>query len=140
MQHQPGTLRISDSRLELTLVTDDGRVVDVGLDIAADTAHVIRHTLAAQLQPGTGDRRRGCQRPLIERALSVAGAATERIEVHRGEPPRFALVVATACGSVQRLDLDLVDLAELVAARRFPIVALGWPPHDWDAALRDLTG
>lgn len=137
-RHQPGTLRINDQRLELTLVTDDDRVVDVGLDIQPDTAHVIRHTLAAHLQPGTGHRRRGCQRPLIERALAAVGAASDRIEVHAGQPPRFVLVVVTPMGCVTRVDLDLVDLAELVAARRLPIVALGWPQRDWDAALREL--
>jgi len=89
--HRPGALRITASRFELFASTPTGSIVQVGLDIGPDTAHVLRHLVATRVD-------------VDSRAL-----------------------------------MDLLDTAELIVARRLPVVAVGWPDHDWDAALRSLT-
>jgi hypothetical protein len=137
-QVRPGVLRVSSSRFELTVSTDDDRVVDVGLDIDGGTAHVLRHLLAAYVDPATGHRRRCVGRALLDRALGAVGAVSERIEVHHGQPPRFALALVAPTGCIERIDLDLVDTAELVVTRQLPVVAVGWPQRDWDGALGEL--
>ena len=140
--HRPGALRITASRFELFASTPTGSIVQVGLDIGPDTAHVLRHLVATRVDVDTGTRRPGATcRSLLERALQAVGAAPERVEVLAGgdRTPRFVLVVTCADGCLRRVALDLLDTAELIVARRLPVVAVGWPDHDWDAALRSLT-
>ncbi len=55
-----------------------------------------------------------------------------------GRPPRFVLVLVAPEGCLRRVDLDLLDTAELIVRRRVPVVAVGWPERDWDAALGAL--
>lgn len=138
MQHPIGAMRLTTDHVAFSLPTDDGRVVDVGFDIPGQTAQALRHAMAAHLDPDTGRRRR-CARPtIIERALQAAGAAIERVEVRPGDPARLTLVMADPQGRLRRLDLDLLDTAELLASHRVPVVAIGWPERDWDADLRAL--
>lgn len=139
---RPGVLRITGKRFELLASTPTGSIVQVGLDIASDTAHVLRHLVATRVDVDTGARRPcAASRSLLERALQAVGAAPERVEVLAGcdGSPRFALVVTCADGCMRRVDLDLLDTADLIVARRLPVVAVGWPEHDWDGALRSLT-
>ena len=139
VEHRRGALRVTDSSFVVTALTDDGRVVSTQLEISHATAHVLRHVLAAHLDPASGRRRRAAGRSVLERALTLAGGALQRIEVHHGDPARFVLVVAAPTGCMQRVDLDLVELTELVVRERtLPIVAVGWPEGDWDEALDQL--
>jgi hypothetical protein len=135
---RPGILRLSGSRFALTVGTDDERVVDLHVDISPHTAATLRHVVAAHLDPESGQRHRRTHRPLLDRVLGAVGASAERLEVHPERPPRFVLVVSTPTGRAVRLDLDLLDAAELIVARRIPVVAIGWPSGDWDAALHRL--
>lgn len=137
---EPSTLRVGRSHLELTLPTDDHRVVDLTLDLQDGLAHALHHLLAARMGDARFPHRARTPRTLVERALGIVGAAPERIEVHPGEPPRFVLAVVCPDGRLQRLDLDPLDMAELATTRRIPLVAIAWPPTDWDAALRRLPG
>ncbi len=139
---RPGVLRIGATRFELLASTPTGSIVQVDLDIEPDTAHILRHLVATRVDVDTGVRRRcTASRSLLERALQAVGGAPERVEVLAGGDgtPRFALVVTSADGCVRRIDLDLLDTADLIVARQLPVVAVGWPDHDWDAALRALT-
>ena len=138
--HSPGVIRLSGSRVEFCVPSDDGRVVDVGFEVGAGTAHALRHLLAAAVDPATQGRPHCRRRTLLERALHTSGAAIERIEVRPGDPPRLELVLITSDGVVRRIDLDLLDAAELVASQRVPAVAVGWPARDWDRWLRELSG
>lgn len=132
-----GTLRITGSRFELTVTTDDDRLVHIGLDLPPHTVHLLHRIAAVHVDPATGRCRR-TGRPLLRRALDAVGACASGIEVLPGEPPRFVLVVVTADGSSRRVDLDVVDTAELLLVRGLPIRAIGWPEHDWDRALARL--
>jgi hypothetical protein len=136
--HRCGALRVTDSSLELRTLTDDDRVATVELAIDRDTSHVLRHLLAAHLDPASDRRRRARGRSLLERSLAAAGGALDRVEVLPGEPPRFVLVLATPTGCLRRIDLDLLEVVELAASRRVPLVAVGWPERDWDGALGAL--
>ncbi|WP_052664531.1 hypothetical protein [Nitriliruptor alkaliphilus] len=137
--HTSAAIRLSSSRVEFSVPSDDGRVVDVGFDISGTTAHALRHLLAAQLDPATGRPLCGRSRTLLERVLQAAGAVVERIEVLPGDPARLALAMITPDGVVRRIDLDLLDAAELLASHRVVAVALGWPDRDWDGGLRELS-
>jgi hypothetical protein len=136
----PGTIRLSGSRVEFCVPSDDGRVIDVGFDISDRTAHALHHLLAAQVGPETEGRLHCQRRTLLERALHTAGAAIERVEVRPGDPSRLALAIITPNGIMRRIDLDLLDTVELLASRRVPAVAVGWPERDWDLGLRELRG
>ena len=135
-----GAIRLCGSRVELCVPSEDGRVVDVGFDISDRTSHALRHVLGAHLDPRTGQPLHGTRRTLLERALQAAGGAVERVEVLPGDPPRLALAIVTPNGVMRRIDLDLHDTAELLASRRVPAVAVGWPERDWDLGLRELLG
>jgi hypothetical protein len=136
--HPSGAIRLGVSRVEFCIPADDGRVVDVGFGISDRTSHALRHLLAAQVDPGTGQRLYCARRTLLERALQAAGAAIERVEVLPGEPARLLLAIVTPDGVVRRIDLDLLDAAELLASHRVTAVAIGWPERDWDRGLREL--
>jgi hypothetical protein len=139
---RPGLLRITATRFELLASTPTGSIVQVSLDINPDTAHILRHLVATRVDADTGARRRcAASRSLLARALEAVGSAPERVEVLADGDgrPHFALVMTCADGCVRRIDLDLLDTAELIVARRLPVVAVGWPEHDWDGALRALT-
>lgn len=140
MTHErTGALRLTGTRLELVASRPDGSLVHVDLDVGHQTAHALRHVAGAQLDVTTGQRHRCSSRSLLERALGAVGAVPEQVEVLPGSPPRFVLAMIAPDGCVRRLDLDLVDLAELIVSRRLPVVALNWPDVDWDAALASLT-
>lgn len=138
MHDDSGTVRITGSRFELTAPTPDGGLVEVGLDIGSDTAHVLRHLVATHIDLPTGQRHRCARRSLIQRALRAVGADPDHLEVLPGQPPRFVLVVVGPDGCVRRVDLDLVDTAELIVVAKLPVRAVGWPPRDWDAGLASL--
>lgn len=129
-----GGLRITGSRFELTVLSDSGRLVDISLELPPETSHVLQHLAVTHVDPATGRRRRG-GRTLLERSLNAVGAAAERLEVLPGDPPRFVLALVSSAGCVRRVDLDLVDAAELVVTQQVPIIAIGWPDRDWDGAL-----
>lgn len=133
-----GAIRLTASRIEFCVPTDDGRVVEVPFDICAHTSHALRHLLAAQIDPRTRHQLHGARRSLLERVLAATGAGIERIEVLPGHPPRLALATITSNAVVRRIDLDLLDAAELLASHRVPAVAVGWPERDWDVGLREL--
>ena len=126
--------------MEFWVPSDDGRVIDVGFDVSDRTSHALRHLLAAQCDPRTGQPLHGSRRTLLERTLQAAGGAIERVEVLPGDPPRLALAIVTPNGVMRRIDLDLLDTAELLASHRVPAVAVGWPEGDWDLGLRELLG
>lgn len=132
-----GGLRITGSRFEMTVLSDDGRLVDVGLDISPHTAHQLQHLTAAHVNNATGRRHRS-GRTLLDRALTALGGAAEQIEVLPGDPPRFVLALITPSGCMRHIDLDLLDTAELAVAHGLPVVAVGWPERDWDGALAEL--
>ena len=136
--HAFGTIRLSASRVEFSVPSDDGRVIDVGFGIGAHTSHALHHLLAAHVDPRTGHRLHCTRRSLLERALAATGAAIERLEVLPGEPARLALATITSNAVVRRIDVDLLDAAELLASHRVPAVAVGWPERDWDVELREL--
>lgn len=131
-------IHLTTARIELHVPSDDGRVIEVGFEITGRTSHALRHLLAARHDPHRGHRPRG--RSLLERALEATGAAAERVEVLPGDPARLVLVTVTAGGLVRRVDLDLLDAAELLASYRIPAVAVGWPERDWDRGLHELLG
>lgn len=133
-----GAIRLQGRQLELTLETGEGHVVPARIGVTDETAHVLRHLMAAHLDPDTGMRRRCMPRPAIERAVRAIGGAIDRIEVVHGEPPRFALTMVTPDGRVRTIDLDLVEATELMVTRRVAVIAVGWPATDWDEALRGL--
>lgn len=133
-----GGLRITGTRFELTVLSDDGRLIDIGLDIPPHTAHQLRHLAVAHVDRATGLRRQPSGRTMLERALATVGGYAEQIEVLPGDPPRFVLALITASGCMRRIDLDLLDTAELAVKNRLPVVAVGWPARDWDAALAQL--
>jgi hypothetical protein len=128
----------SRSSVEFCVPSDDGRVIEVGFDIGSHTSHALRHLLASQIDPRTGRRLSCARRSLLERTLAATGAAIERLEVLPGEPPRLALATVTSNAVVRRIDVDLLDAAELLASHRIPAVAVGWPERDWDVGLREL--
>lgn len=133
------SLRVTCSQVELSVATDDERLVDIGLSISPYTAHALRHLAASCCDPESGQRFRS-GRSLLERSLNAVGATPERVEVLPGDPPRFVLAVASADGELRRIDLDLLDVAEVVLGHRLPVLAIDWPDHDWDGALRELAG
>lgn len=136
--HSFGAIRLSASRLEFCVPSDDGGVVEVGFEISTHTSHALGHLLTAHINRRTGQRLPCSRRPLLERALAATGAAIERIEVLPGKPPRLALATITSNAVVRRIDLDLLDATELLASHRVPAIALGWPERDWDLGLREL--
>lgn len=133
-----GAIRLGRSRVEFCIPADNGRVVEASFSISDRTSHALQHLLAAQLDPGTGQWLPCTRRTLLERALQVAGAAIERVEVLHGEPARLLLAIVTPDGVMRRIDLDLLDAAELLASHRVAAVAIGWPERDWDRGLREL--
>jgi len=133
-----GAIRLSSNRIEFCVPSDDGRVIEVGFDIGDHTCHALRHLLAARIDPLTGCRLPCTRRSVLARALAATGAALERVEVLPGTPPRLVLAIVTSEGIVRRIDLDLLDAAELLAGHRVRAVAVGWPDRDWDHELREL--
>lgn len=133
-------VRLSATRIELHVPTDDGRVVDVTFEISRTTSHAIRHLAAAAHDPAAGRTLRCPRRTLLERAIEATGAAVDHLEVLPGAPPRMGLVLRDADGQPRRLDVDLLDAAELLISHRMPAVAVGWPEHDWDRGLEELAG
>jgi hypothetical protein len=135
-----GSLRLCASRLEMTIPADDGGAVDTAIDIAPGTVHALRHLMAARVSAPAGAMRHCRGATIIDRALAIAGATIERIEVRPGDPPHLSLAIVSPTCRIERIDIDVVELAELASTRRIPVVAVGWPARDWDGALRDLTG
>lgn len=131
-----GHLRITHDCFELWLLTDRGEVIDVVIELGADTAKTLR-AAAARHGHARECAASGSREPLLVRSLRALGVGEPVLEVHRGQPPRFALALTGPCGR-RELELDLADVAELVIGRRVPILAVGWPPRDWDAALADI--
>lgn len=138
--HALGAIRVTDATVELRVPSDDGRVIEVGFEVGGHTAHALRHLLAAHVDPRSGRRLHPARRSLLGRALEATGAAVERLEVLPGEPPRLVLATVAANGTVRRIDVDLLDAAELIASHRVGAVAVGWPERDWDDGLRQLLG
>jgi hypothetical protein len=136
--HAFGAIRVTNTRVDFSVPSDDGRAIEVGFDIDDRTSHALRHLLAAHIDPRTGARTHPGRRSLLGRILQATGAALERLEVLPGTPPRLVLATVTSSGVVRRIDLDLLDAAELLASHRVPAVAVGWPERDWDLELREL--
>lgn len=136
--HAWGAIRVSATRVDLSVPSDDGRAIEVSFDIDSRTSHALRHLLAAHMDPRTGHRVHPGRRSLLGRVLEATGAALQRLEVLPGDPPRLVLAAVTSSGVVRRVDLDLLDAAELLASHRVPAVAVGWPERDWDLGLRQL--
>jgi hypothetical protein len=136
--HRTASIRVTSTRVEFAISAADHRIVEVGLDVDVETSHALRHLLAAHVDPATGRRLRRHTRPLLDRALGGVGAVIERVEVLHGAPPRFVLAMVTPAGVIRRTDLDVLDAAEVIATGGIRVVAVGWPPRDWDAGLREL--
>ncbi len=43
-------------------------------------------------------------------------------------------------GLIRRIDLHLIDAAELLACHQVRAVAVGWPERDWDHGLHERLG
>lgn len=141
MQPRPSlAIRLDGSEVALSVLSDDGRVVDVTLKVSARTAHALRHLLAAHRGKVPAPREPQRTSTVLHRALTAIGAAIEHLEILPGTPPRFALVLVSPAGTVRRIDLDLLEATELLALHRVKAVAVGWPQRDWDAELRSLLG
>lgn len=131
---------LDDRGVTLTVPADDGRVVNITLEVNPRTVHALRHLLAARSGQPSAPVAPQPRSTVLHRALTEIGAAVERIEVLAGAPPRFVLVLVSPAGTVRRLDLDLLEATELVALHRVKVVAVDWPQRDWDAELRALLG
>ncbi|MFP4149595.1 MAG: hypothetical protein ACLFUG_10770 [Nitriliruptoraceae bacterium] len=135
-----GSIRLRGSCIEFCIPSEDGRVIEFDLDVGEHTAHALRHLVAAQRDPHTARHTSGGRPSLLQRSLSATGAAVERLEVQPGDPPRMLLALVTPNAIVRRIDLDLLDAAELLIWHRVPVVAVGWPERDWDTGLHELLG
>lgn len=124
--------------LLLLFRTADGQV-PVRVPLEDRTAHALRHLQALQAHKHGCGQSAQVHVDLLLRTIETLGAAATRIVVRPGSAPAFWLRVGDRDRWTE-LDLDVLDAASLLLARRLPIELTDPSAPDWDIALQRLVG